>query len=224
MKERIKKILSDLKSVQEDLLALSDDLWLDIDHNDNESIKQGVTFKSDFNQRNSQFTASANALSELIQNYTNIPLYSEDENKNSTNHSHSERERIIKELNKKESHSLREDFKYKRPFGFVLEDTAYTNKLTWSEVYIQICTYLQNKNPHLFSSLENNPDHISNRNNKYFSTKTTELRSSQRCGPLIYIEMNLSANQIRDSIIRLLNTFSIHESKITIYLREDRDA
>jgi len=101
---------------------------------------------------------------------------------------------------------------------------AYTNKLTWSEVYTQICTYLQRKDSGTFSALENNYDHISNRNNKYFSSDPSDLRSPQKCGPLIYIEMNLSANSIRDSIRKLLSTFGIPESKIRIYLREDRDA
>jgi len=144
MKKKIKKILSNLKSVEEDLLALSDDLWLEINHNDNDSIKKGVTFKSDFNQRNSQFITSANALSELIQNYTNTPLYTEEENTNIV-HTHSERDRIIKELNNKKPHSLRENFKYKRPFGFVIEDSAYRNKLTWAEVYNQITLIFETK-------------------------------------------------------------------------------
>lgn len=223
MKVRIKNILSNLKSVEEDLLALSDDLWLEIDHNDNESIKQGVAFKSDFNQCNSEFTELANRLSRLIQNYTNTHLYAEEEKKNVV-HTRSESERIIKELNNKEPHLLGEDFKYKRPFGFVLEDSAYKNMRTWSEIYIKIGTYLQTKDSAIFSSLENDPQHISNRNNKYFSRKQGDLRSAHKCGPSIYMEMNLSANQIRDSIVRLLKTYKIKESKLTIYLREDRDA
>ena len=223
MENKIRNILSNLKSVQEDLLALSDDLWLEIDHNDNNSMEHGVKFKSDFNMCNLQFTQSANSLSDLIQNYTNTPLYTPEERKNDVV-VQSERERIIKELNTREPHSLSEDFKYKRPFGFVLENSAYENKLTWSEVYNQICTYLHNKDASLFESLGNNPDHISNRNNKYFSRQSGDLRSAQKCGSSIFIEMNLSANQIRDSIIRLLKTFKIQEKKLIIYFREDRDA
>ena len=45
MQEKIKNILSNLKAAQEDLLSLSDDLWLDIDHNDNDAIRNGVAFK-----------------------------------------------------------------------------------------------------------------------------------------------------------------------------------
>lgn len=223
MKKRIKNLLSNIKNVQEDLLALSDDLWLEIDHNDNDAIQKGVLFKSEFNKCNINFTESANVLLELIQNYTSTPLYQQEKDKSKMQIS-SERERIIKELNKKEPHKLTEDFKYKRPYGFVFQAIPYKNKLTWSELYMQLCTHLQSINPTLFQSLENNPDHISNRNNKYFSSQPNDLRSPQKCGPLIYVEMNLSANSIRDSIKRLLTTYAIGHSELIIYLREDRDA
>jgi hypothetical protein len=37
MRQRIQSILTNLEAVGEDLLALSDDIWLNIDHNDNEA-------------------------------------------------------------------------------------------------------------------------------------------------------------------------------------------
>jgi len=209
MKERVKKILSNLKSVQEDFLALSDDWWLEIDHNDNEAIDNGVHFKTKFNKRNKKFSDTANYLSELIQNHINTPLYQQVEGK---------------ELNNKEPHNLTEDFKYKRPYGFVLAGTPYKNKVTWSELYIQLCTHLSNTDQNIFSSLESKQEHISNRNNKYFSSNPSDLRSPQKCGFSTYVEMNLSANQIRDSIKRLLKTNNIKHTDISIYLREDRDA
>lgn len=38
MTEKIRSILTDLERVRENLLALSDDIWLSIDHNDNEAL------------------------------------------------------------------------------------------------------------------------------------------------------------------------------------------
>lgn len=225
MQNRIKNILSNLKNVQEDLLALSDDLWLEIDHNDNESIKSGVAFKAAFNECNASFTQSANKLSDLIQNYTNTPLYTQDKAPQQLqSQERAERDRIIKELDKKEPHGLDEDFKYMRPYGFVIQGVPYRNKLTWSELYLQLCAHLQDMNSAKFASLDTDQDHISNRNNKYFSRRPEDLRGPQKCGPSMYAEMNLSANQIRDSIKRLLHTFRVNQSDITIYLREDRDA
>jgi hypothetical protein len=223
MKERIKSILSNIKNVQEDLLELSDDLWLEIDHNDNEAIANRVRFKSEFNENHRRFSDAANSLSELIQNHTNTPLYQQEKVKN-RQLSSIENERIIKELNNKEPHNLTEDFKYKRPYGFVLSGTPYKNKVTWSELYIQLCTHLLNIDQNIFNTLESNQDHITKRNHKYFSSNPSELRSPQQCGSSTYVEMNLSANSIRDSIKRLLKTYKIKTNDLSIYLREDRDA
>ena len=49
MRERIQSILTNLDAVGEDLLALSDDIWLNIDHNDNGALAEGVRFKTAFN-------------------------------------------------------------------------------------------------------------------------------------------------------------------------------
>ena len=39
---RTRAILEDLEAVRENLLALSEDIWLSIDHNDSESLEAGV--------------------------------------------------------------------------------------------------------------------------------------------------------------------------------------
>jgi hypothetical protein len=44
MKERVREILTDLERVRENLLALSDDIWLGIDHNDTDALRAGVEF------------------------------------------------------------------------------------------------------------------------------------------------------------------------------------
>ena len=51
MTDRIRNILQSLERVREDLLALSDDIWLSIDHNDNDAMQEGVAFKRKYNER-----------------------------------------------------------------------------------------------------------------------------------------------------------------------------
>lgn len=51
MSKRIKDILDQLDQMREDLLALSDDIWLSIDHNDTQALEQGVAFKKTFNAK-----------------------------------------------------------------------------------------------------------------------------------------------------------------------------
>ena len=48
---RTRHILQDLEAVRENLLALSDDIWLSIDHNDSEALEEGVQFKRAYNEK-----------------------------------------------------------------------------------------------------------------------------------------------------------------------------
>lgn len=49
--DRTREILHDLEAVRENLLALSDDIWLSIDHNDPDALEAGVEFKRAFNSK-----------------------------------------------------------------------------------------------------------------------------------------------------------------------------
>ena len=47
MTDHIRDILRDLDRVRENMLALSDDIWLSIDHNDPDALQDGVEFKKE---------------------------------------------------------------------------------------------------------------------------------------------------------------------------------
>lgn len=51
MTDRIRSILEQLEQTREDLLALSDDIWLSIDHNDSQALEEGVAFKKQYNAK-----------------------------------------------------------------------------------------------------------------------------------------------------------------------------
>ncbi len=55
MQDRTRRILGDLEAVRENLLALSDDIWLSIDHNDCEALEEGVQFKRTYNEKMAAF-------------------------------------------------------------------------------------------------------------------------------------------------------------------------
>ena len=48
MTDRIRDILEQLEQVREDLLALSDDIWNSIDHNDDQALDEGRRGNSQF--------------------------------------------------------------------------------------------------------------------------------------------------------------------------------
>ena len=80
------------------------------------------------------------------------------------------------------------------------------------------------QNPKLFDALPDNANFISNRGNHSFSRSAEALRKTLALPGGIYAESNLSANNIRDCIGRILELFAIPLTACTIFLREDRNA
>ena len=77
VKRKIRTILSDLECVRENLLSLSDDIWLDIDHNDSEALREGTEFKLAYNEKMAEFGSVADDLSHLIHQFAGVDLEEE---------------------------------------------------------------------------------------------------------------------------------------------------
>ncbi len=221
MTRRIRSILEDLEAVRENLLALSDDIWLSIDHNDAETLDRGYQFKKTYNEKLASFDTLASEISAIVQQFTAVRLESEEE---TGTDDEAANERIIRELNRDEPHCIDEDFTYLRPHGFILDGKGTIGITTWRRLYENFCQQLAQRDPERFHALPGNEDHISNRGHRAFNTNPEELRSAGPIADGIHAEINLSANMIRNEIRRLLNTFEIPEERFQVYLREDRDA
>ncbi len=223
MEDRVRRILTDLEAVREDLLALSDDIWLSIDHNDNEALEQSVEFKRNYNDRVAQFDRVATDLSTLVQQFTDVRV-GDTAQVEPTEQDTEDTQRIIRELDRETPHNLTEDFEYTRPFGFVLGSRAVTELVTWRQMLKALCLVLADRDRTRFASLPQNPQFISTRGNRGFSRNPDELRQSMLIDDGIYAEVNLSANRIRDVMRSLLAEFGVAPEDLRIYLREDRDA
>lgn len=221
MTERTLQILQDLEAVRENLLALSDDIWLSIDHNDDEALEEGVEFKRSYNAKLAAFDAVSSELSQLVQQFTRVDLAEEEESGQEDSQSN---ERIIEQLNREEPHSIDEDFTFKRPHGFILEGAATTGITTWRRLYELLCAHLLRRDRDRFLTLIDDDRFVSNRGHRQFTTDPTELRSPSRVGEGIHTEINLSANGLRDVIRNMLDAYEIPRNSLQIYLREDRDA
>jgi len=220
-KNKINSILDMMDDLQENLLALPDDMLLSIDPRDNESLEEGTCFIKKYNTNLSQFSSASQALAEQIKTHfgvnpevADVEIEINDQEK---------KNRIIKELDKTEAHSLDEIFTYKRPYGFVLQDSAYKGIKTWKHFYMLVLDYLYKKDKTLFQSLPTEKKFISNRGNPLFSLNQKDLRVAATSNDF-FVEVNLSANSLIKNIAALLTHFEIPQTQIRIYLREDRDA
>lgn len=223
IKQRIQTILNNLDTTREQLLALSDDIWLGIDHNDNEALQQGIQFKKAYNTKYKEFDRLAQDLSVLVQQFTDINLDQQVQETEVSGRS-AESQRIIKSLDLSEAHSITEDFTYKRPYALKLEKKVFTDVVTWKRLYSHVCKYLAQKDAARFNQLPGAPTFTSNRGNSSFSPNPRSLLSPLQITDKVYAETNYSANHLRDHIKELLIYFSIPLTECTVYLREDRDA
>lgn len=221
-KDKIRDILDMIDTLQEQLLSLPDDMLLSIDPRDNESLEQGLKFIKSYNENLNQFTSSSTKLAEQVKAYLGINP-EEDELEQETQN-RQKRDRIIKELDKTSPHTLEEDFTYKRPYGFILQDSAIKGLKTWKNMYLHVLNLLKTKAPEKFALLPKEEKFISKRGNPLFSKTGKELRVAEKLNDNFFIEVNLSANMIRNSIRELLGYFGLEPLGMKIYLREDRDA
>lgn len=67
--KKIQHILGQLTEVNEQLISLADDIWLDIDPRDNESIAAGAQFLQDYNQSTEQLSQTAAAIEQQLSQY-----------------------------------------------------------------------------------------------------------------------------------------------------------
>jgi len=219
----IRDILQDLERTRENMLALSDDIWLSIDHNDPEAMRDGVAFKSEYNERMIAFDRLAKEISELVQQYTQVRM--DESAPDIAEESEAERNaRVVRELNREEAHGLDEDFTFKRPCGYALQGKAFNGLTTWRRLFDHVCRQLHERDPDLFQKLPDLPSFKTRRGNPFFAKDANALRVDSEVVPGIFAEINLSAKGLCGVIRLLLQTYGIPESEMTVYLREDRDA
>ncbi len=222
---RIKHILSQLAEVQRELTALSDDIWLSIDHNDNEALKSAVAFKTAYNNKVSELHELREDISHLIHEFTAQAAVPIDHRQIVTEPDPPEKVRPLPRpftsLDEQEKHFLDESFTDTRPTGFTIEGKDYAGIRTWRELYLKTITYLQAHHP-AFDGVKTAKAFVSKRGHKMFTDDKKELREAAEIHDGLFTEINLSANHIRDNIKLLLDYFEIEPNQFIIYLRKKR--
>lgn len=118
-------------------------------------------------------------------------------------------------------HNLYEDLTHKRPCAFKIEGTRVEIK-DWKGSLVKTIDYLAKKDPSIVRSFVDD----SKMNGKkviYFSrVKLPTMRAVVEIKSVnIYVTTNLSANGIRNLLIKILNKYNIRLSDYKIYLKAD---
>jgi hypothetical protein len=218
----INNILSNLANVREDLFTLSDVIWESINHNDPKGLEEGVAFKKQFNALFEKFIGDSDDLEKLISDFTGFGEEDEDDSEEV------ECSRIIKELDKEMPHSLDEDFTFKRPFAFCLENFASNTVNTWNALARQFCKVLLEKDFSKMFEIADGDALLSKQGNKPLAISKEGMRRpvlvAEKDGKQVWLETNRSAQELVKLIKALLVLYKIDSSSMKIYLREDRNA
>jgi DNA mismatch repair ATPase MutS len=223
MNTRISKIKIALEQLSEDLLTFSDDIWLSIDHNDSEALDFGYRLKKDYNEQVDTFSKVVQNIGSTLAQLENISILN-DSNTPIYDPGHEGKENKTFQYNENQAHSINEDFCYKRPCGMKLENQIYERLNTWKAIYRTTIKHLSHKSPDIFNQLSESGLAKGRRKDKVYVSPTPDsMKCPEKFAGGLYFETNLSANSIRDSIQKLLRVFSIPDSEIVFYLREDKD-
>jgi len=210
-----------LDRLNEDLLSLSDEIWLNIDHNDTEAMREGVAFKEKYNDK---LEAFARLSQEMADFFSDVQRFDVEDGPEMQGSLEPDQARIIASLDKETPHRIDEDFRYKRPHAMILQGVAYDNLRTWKAVYHAVITHLQRLDSDRYLQLPDAKCSQSKRGAIYIGSTPKGMRVPEEGAGGLYFEVNQSATLLQKNIRRLLAYFSIPETEIAIYLREDRDA
>ncbi len=219
-KQRAERILTSLANVNEDLLALLDDVWLGINHRDRAAREAGNAFLDTLDDKITAFRSLTDDITALMRQRHGI---AEDETPG--NRTGVRTTPANPEFASRRVHYLGEDFTFTRPVGFTVGEQAYTGVTTWRELHITLCRHIAEQNPRRFAALPENPRFISQQGYPMFRrTPTNELRKWASIMPDVYVYVHLSADDTCKWISRLLADFGVPETSVKIYLKRERDA
>lgn len=117
-------------------------------------------------------------------------------------------------------HTLYDSLTHKRPAGFEVLGKRY-EATDWKSVLIRTCELLAATDKALFQSLTRDRT-MQGRKIPYFVDDPSGMRSPREIeGTGVYLMTNLSANQIRNIIERMLRKYGIKVKDYKVYLRAD---
>ena len=117
-------------------------------------------------------------------------------------------------------HTLYENFEHKRPKGFkLLGNTVDANN--WAKVLLETCEMLYRIDEKIFISFANDKN-MNGKKRNYFSFDDKNIRKPKKLKSTdFFVETNLSANSIKQIIIKMLKKYQIKLQDYVVYYRAD---
>lgn len=120
-------------------------------------------------------------------------------------------------------YTLYDDYTHKRPAAFEIFGVREEAK-DWKEVFVKTCEVLANKDLLKFNKFVNDKS-MQGRKIPYFCKDNRGIRAPRKVkGTDIYVMTNMSANQVRNIIERMLRKYSIKINDYKLFLKADYTA
>lgn len=117
-------------------------------------------------------------------------------------------------------YNLYEDFTHKCPAAFSILGTKVDAK-QWKNVFLLTCKILSEKNMNTFLNFVNDSA-MQGKKIRYFSKEPENMRKPVQIESTdIFVETNMSSNQIRNVIIKMLKRYDISLADYQVFLRAD---
>ncbi|HBN83638.1 MAG TPA: hypothetical protein DDZ89_07310 [Clostridiales bacterium] len=120
-------------------------------------------------------------------------------------------------------YTLYNDYTHKRPAGFEIFEIRHEVK-DWKEMFVKTCEVLAEKDPNKFLTFVNDKS-MRGKKLPYFCTESTGIRSPKKIKDTnVYVMTNMSANQIRNVVEKMLRKYEIKVNDYKIFLKADYTA
>lgn len=117
-------------------------------------------------------------------------------------------------------YALTTDFRYTKPAAFSLDGVRYPARM-WKQMLVKSCELLNEKSNKIFNEFLEDK-FMQGKTRKYFSKDEKELWNPEKIrGTDVFIETNLSANNISNMILKMLDKYRIPYAAFQVYLSKD---
>lgn len=118
------------------------------------------------------------------------------------------------------AYNIYTDFTYTKPAAFTFNGKKYYVR-KWQYLFVNTCELLVDLDSDKFASFIND-ETMQGRTRLYFSLDEKSIRKPKKIkNTNVYVETNLSANNIRNIIVNMLEKYGISKSQFQIYLSKD---
>lgn len=119
------------------------------------------------------------------------------------------------------AHTVDEDLTGTKPIGFTFNGEAVKGMTDWAEVYAALCKDIAQRDPARFRALADNPQFVTSRGNLLFSLNPEHFGQRKLIVDNVYVDVQLSVRSVFSRLRKLFTEFGVPVDALRVYLRRE---